>query len=71
MPKTKENATEYLWNDEYIKCPHCDHERVDDLHEHMEENDEEKIQCERCGKTFVVQTEVTVMWNTYYVEEVE
>lgn len=56
------------WSDDYVICPHCGTAMetdlsYDDFPEIYEEG-EHTIECDVCGKMFVLETEASFSWQT-------
>lgn len=47
-----------------IVCPRCGYEHGDSWEKHMADGDEHKMDCDNCGKPFIVTCTVTVDYST-------
>lgn len=45
-------------------CPYCQHEMSDSWELHLEDGDQEDVECGQCGKKFIVTANVEVTYNS-------
>jgi hypothetical protein len=60
-PNAEPTIESVQWGTNCLVCPHCKHERTDDLYDYMHDGRMFTTECERCEKEFSF--EASVSWE--------
>ena len=52
--------------EDFVYCPECGHEHDDPYHQ---DEGEDEYECEHCGKTFLVDTVVSITYSTSRIKD--